>query len=230
MKFGRACPLQSFRASSGLIRWASVGLLTLAAPFSDVALAGPTVLITIDVESTESLPLPDQVDAICDNRGACGLMHIVNMLKERGFAATFFLDVYEYKAWGEGNLRNIALKLQAAGQDVALHTHPQWAYDPARPNMYSYSFEDQNRIIADGVRLLRSWTGLPVVAHRAGAYSANKDTIAALARNGILLDSSLFFGNPNSRLNGSACRVTYQRKLVRLLKFRSLFTSAASDL
>lgn len=187
---------------NGLVRGASVGLFTLAAQFSDVALASPTVIVTIDVESTESLPLPNQVDAICEDKVPCGLMHIANMLKERGFAGTFFLNVYEYKAWGERDLRNIALKLQAAGQDVALHTHPQWAYDPARPYMFSYSPEDQNRIIADGVRLLSGWTGLPVVAHRAGAYAANNDTIEALQRNGIMLDSSLFFGHSQSKLNG----------------------------
>jgi len=189
-------------ASAGL--FALAGQFTLAGQFSGVALAGPAVIVTIDVESTASLPLPNQVDASCEEKVPCGLMHIVDMLKERGFAGTFFLNVYEYKAWGASNLRNIALKLQAAGQDVGLHTHPQWAYDPARPDMYSYSAGDQNRIIADGVRLLKAWTGLPVVAHRAGDYSANKDTVEALTRNGIVLDSSLFRGHPHSKLDALA--------------------------
>jgi peptidoglycan/xylan/chitin deacetylase (PgdA/CDA1 family) len=164
--------------------------------------ARPTVIVTVDVESLPSLPLPRQMDLTCEQQTPCGLTHMARMLKERGLAGTFFLNVYEYKSWGEPVLRDIATRLQADGHDVALHTHPQWAYDPARPYMYDYSAEDQNRIIADGVRLLQQWTGRPVVAHRAGAYSANRDTIAALARNGILLDSSLFLDHPHSRLNG----------------------------
>jgi peptidoglycan/xylan/chitin deacetylase (PgdA/CDA1 family) len=125
-----------------------------------------------------------------------------HMLEERGFPGVFFLNVYEYATLGEDAMRGITTMLEDAGHDVALHTHPQWRYDSTRPNMYSYSLEDQERIVADGVRLLEQWTGKPVVAHRAGAYSANRDTITALAHHGIVLDSSLFLDYPNAKLNG----------------------------
>jgi len=140
------------------------------------------------------------VDPICDDGSRCGLMQIARMLEERKLKGTFFLNVYEYKAWGEPALRDIAQKLQSGGHEVALHTHPQWAYDPKRPNMYDYTLEEQTRIVAEGVSLLQSWTGTPVVSHRAGAYSANRDTLTALASNGIRFDSSWFFQHPNSRL------------------------------
>jgi hypothetical protein len=187
---------------NSLVRGIAIGLFAVVAQLGDATQASPALLVTIDVESSESLSLPAQVDAACESSVPCGPMQIAKILNSRGFAGSFFLNVYEYKAWGEDRLRSIAVQLQNAGQDVALHTHPQWIYDAKRPYMYSYSADDQNRIIADGVRLLRSWTGQPVVAHRAGAYSANMDTIAALANNGILLDSSLFFGHPESKLNG----------------------------
>jgi hypothetical protein len=56
--------------------------------------------------------------------------------------------------------------------------------------------------VRDGVSLLRGWTGMPVVSHRAGDYGADERTLQALARSGILVDSSLFAGNPRSFLNG----------------------------
>lgn len=99
-------------------------------------------------------------------------------------------------------MRDIALKLQAAGQDVALHTHPHWAFDPTRPAMYQYGLDEQTSIIREGVKFLTAWTGRPVVAHRAGAYAADERTLEALERNGLRIDSSLFWGNPRSRLNG----------------------------
>lgn len=166
------------------------------------AASGPAVIITVDVESTETLALPKQVDAVCSGKIPCGLNHIQSMLRHSGYPATYFLNVYEYKSWGEDELRSIARELSSGGNDVALHTHPQWAYDRNRPYMYSYDLAEQTRIISDGKRLLEAWTGTPVTSHRGGAYSADRNTIVALARHGIHVDSSLFFGQPNSRLNG----------------------------
>lgn len=166
------------------------------------ASARSAIIVTVDVESAPDLPLPDQLDAVCADGSRCGLMEIVRLLNVSHSPGTFFLNVYEYKKYGIAPLRNIAMRLRDEQQDVALHTHPHWAYDANRPYMYDYSLEQQTRIVQDGVRLLREWTGLPVVAHRAGAYSADRNTLEALARNGIRIDSSLFFGEPASHLNG----------------------------
>jgi hypothetical protein len=117
-------------------------------------------------------------------------------------AGTFFLDVYEHRKWGEKVMRELAVRLQDAGQDVALHTHPQWAYDPARWGMYQYSLNEQMAIIGDGVQLLREWTGKPVVAHRTGAYAADDNTLTALERHGVRIDSSVFWQYPDNRLDG----------------------------
>jgi peptidoglycan/xylan/chitin deacetylase (PgdA/CDA1 family) len=172
-------------------------VLSLASPGGQ---AVTRVIITIDVES-QALTLPEQVEAVCGDSSRCGLMEIARLLKERGIAGTFFLNVYEYSRWGEAAMRDIAVKLQATGQDVALHTHPETTYDPSRTEMYQYSLDEQTLIIRDGVERLREWTGHPVVAHRAGDYSADDRTLEALKRNGIQADSSLFWGHPSSRLN-----------------------------
>jgi hypothetical protein len=166
------------------------------------AYAIPKVVITVDVESSENFPLLEQVNAGCRDGARCSLMDIGYILREHGVAGTFFLNVYEHRRWGERAMRDIARGLQAAGQDVALHTHPQWAYDSGRAEMYEYSGEEQRTIIQDGIRQLAAWTGQPVVAHRAGDYSADERTLVELDRNGLVIDSSLFWGHPHCGLAG----------------------------
>lgn len=187
-----------------MIRIARVAVAGLAVLLGTVSWAcgKPAVIVTVDVESYEGFSLPEQVNASCEGGVPCGLMEIAGMLKERGLAGTFFVNVYEHRRWGQDAMRTIVADLVALGQDVALHPHPQWAYDAARTGLWQYSLDEQVAIIRDGVRLLSDWTGLPVVAHRAGDYSADANTLLALERNGVRIDSSLFWGNPRSRLNG----------------------------
>lgn len=171
------------------------------------------VIISIDVESRENLSLPSQLDPVCDHGSRCGLMQIVRTLQERRLAGTFFLNVYEYTRFGVPALRDIAVRLETAGQDVELHTHPETVYDRSRTEMYQYSLEEQTAIIRDGARLLHDWTGHTVLAHRAGAYGADERTLLALERNGIRVDSSMFWAQSKSRLNalGLPRNVPWQR-------------------
>lgn len=162
--------------------------------------AATRVIVTVDVESGGGYSLPDQIDTVCQDGAGCGLMEIARMQRERKLAGTFLLNVYEHRTWGEGKMREIVEKLQASGQDLALHTHPQWAYDPTRNGMHQYTLEEQTSIIRDGVRLLSLWSGHPVVAHRAGDYAADERTLRALEANGLRVDSSLFWGHPKSQL------------------------------
>jgi len=185
----------------GLRSLAAAGVLCVLLGAGAPASGATLVVFTIDVESNQRFHLPDQIDAVCADGSSCGLMEIVRVLGERRLSGTFFLDVYEQRQWGEAAMRALAVRLQAAGQDVALHTHPQWAYDSSRWAMHQYSLDEQTAIIRDGAGLLQAWTGRPVVAHRAGAYTADENTLIALERQGVLLDSSLFWKDPNSRLD-----------------------------
>jgi len=190
-------------ASMRFRRHWSVRILVLAIPIAlhaGAVSALPRMIITIDVESKPSLTLPEQVDAMCSDGKPCGLMEIARLLSLRGIAGTFFLNVYEYRAWGEPLMRKIASDLQSVNQDVALHTHPQWAYDPSRNGINQYSLDEQTTIVREGVQLLTAWTGRAVVAHRAGDYAADERTFEALARNGIRVDSSMFAGQPGNKL------------------------------
>src|SRR6185503_8526006 len=115
-----------------------------------VSAAGQTVVaFTIDVESNASFRLPDQVDATCEGV-PCGLAEIARRLAARGWSGTFFLNVYEHRQWGEAAMARLAAGLRDAGQDVALHTHPDSAYDTARPGMFQYDLDAQTSIVRDG--------------------------------------------------------------------------------
>jgi peptidoglycan/xylan/chitin deacetylase (PgdA/CDA1 family) len=188
--------------SASHVRAAALTALLGVAGTLSPANANTVAVITIDVESNKSYGLPEQVDAVCTDGSACSLMEIARMLERRGRAGTFFINVYEHAIWGEAAMRNIAARLQGAGQDLALHTHPETAFDRSRTQMYEYSLQEQTEIIREGVRLLTSWTGQPVVAHRAGDYAADRFTLLALERNGVLLDSSYFWRHPSVRLDG----------------------------
>lgn len=185
----------------GLKRLGAVLFFFLLTWTSSWAWGETRVIFTVDVESN-NIPLPNQVEAPCSDSSACSLMGMAQMLQERGWAGTFFLNVYEYRRWGEPTMRDIVMKLQATGQDVALHTHPQWIYNPSQWAMFQYNLDEQTTIVRDGVRLLEAWTGRPVVAHRAGAYTADQNTLKALKSSGIRIDSSMFWGHPWSHLNG----------------------------
>jgi peptidoglycan/xylan/chitin deacetylase (PgdA/CDA1 family) len=180
---------------------AAVAVCVFLAPPASAASGRTLVVFTVDVESNE-FRLPDQIDAVCRDGSACGLMEIARLFEERRWSGTFFLNVFEHRQWGETAMRDIVIRLQAAGQDVGLHTHPQWGYDPSRLGMNQYSLDEQTTIVRDGVRLLQAWTGRPVVTHRTGAYAADERTLIALERNGLLVDSSVFWKYPTSRLDG----------------------------
>lgn len=175
-------------------------VVSLLLTWTSTASGSTRVVFTVDVESNKTYRLPDQIDTVCKDGSACGLMEIVRLLEARHWPGTFYLNVYEHPRWGPAAMRDIAARLQAAGQDVALHTHPETAYDPLRTEMYQYSLDEQTAIIRDGARLITAWTGRPAASHRAGDYSADENTLIALERNGVLVDSSRFWENPSSRL------------------------------
>ncbi|RJQ53798.1 MAG: hypothetical protein C4526_06185 [Nitrospiraceae bacterium] len=164
----------------------------------------PIVIITVDVESKKidgvELPMPEQVNAICMNNISCGLGKMTELLKEKGYPAVFFLNVYEYKKYGEEPVMEIAKWFDGAGHDVQLHIHPQWAYDKDRNLTHQYTLDEQIKIIRDGKDLLEKWLDKPVLAHRAGAYGADENTLKALIENDILYDSSLFIASENSKV------------------------------
>ena len=129
-----------------------------------------------------------------------GVPKIVEILDRFGFKAEFFVDVYEYKFFGEEKYKNLCKFLHKKGHGVQLHTHPSYAYDPNRINMYEYSLEEQIKIMAEGKELIEKWIGKSPIAHRAGNYGADNNTLIALKETDIKIDSSFFYKNENCKI------------------------------
>jgi len=130
-----------------------------------------------------------------------GVPKIMEISEKYDFKCVFFVDVYEYKRFGEEKFKLLCQEIDKRGHEVGLHSHPSYAYDENRINMYEYSLEEQIKIIKDGKELIKKWIGKYPVAHRAGNYGANDETLIALKENNIFIDSSFFYKHPNSKIN-----------------------------
>jgi peptidoglycan/xylan/chitin deacetylase (PgdA/CDA1 family) len=169
-------------------------------------MVSPKVLITIDTEVGEVAKndfkgFERYILGI--HRGeSYGVDRIVEILEEFGMSADFFLDVYEFRSFGEEKFRDVSARLYERGQRVELHSHPAYAYDRDRRYMHQYSLDEQMAIIADGIELIERWIGERPSAHRAGGYGANNDTLYALHENRIRIDSSYYRSHANCRITG----------------------------
>lgn len=126
-------------------------------------------------------------------RDRFGIERMMDLLERRHVHGTFFLNVYDVAKHGEDSIAAVAKLVQARGHDLELHTHPR----PMFP-FYGISrapFEEQVEILEKGISLIEAWTGRRPMAHRAGAFLANLETLRALERVGLEADSSLAPGS-----------------------------------
>eukprot|EP01047_Picozoa_sp_COSAG01_P050971 COSAG01_NODE_5204_length_4413_cov_2.276541_2_plen_337_part_00 len=177
-----------------------------------------TLLFTIDAEGVHgNRPFNQFMLGEVGESEPWGIELQAKIFKSYGIQATFFLDVYEHSFYGNDAMQGVVDTLLKYDQDIQLHTHPGWfedardfkhvtkmrreksCFDYKRPWMWCYSLEEQVEILQHGIDCLKRWgVGMPV-AHRAGAYGLNKDTIMALKKVGIPIDSSMFYGHKNCK-------------------------------
>lgn len=167
------------------------------------------VMISVDVEDPLSIKTiwNDQVDETKSsiygkiNNQHFGFSKIIEICNEFNTKATFFLDVFEYKRYGEKTFRDICQEIIKNGQDVQLHIHPSRGYDEKRRFMTQYSLKEQIQLIGEGRELIKKWIGEYPVAYRGGNYySINKDTLTALRETKIPIDSTMFYGRPECKV------------------------------
>lgn len=153
-------------------------------------------LVTIDVETmTRGNVERDILGAIPGWRDRFGVERMMDLLESRQVRGTFFLNVYDVAKHGEDSIAKVARLIQSRGHDLELHTHPRPMYP-----FYGISrapFEEQVEILEKGISLIEKWTGRRPVAHRAGAFLANLETLRAMDTVGLQVDSSLA---PGSRM------------------------------
>jgi hypothetical protein len=144
--------------------------------------------------------------------GAAGITHKLELLRQHGQKAVFFVDPMPALIWGIGAIEDVVGPIIEAGQDVQLHCHTEWlaiagADNPLTSgrtgqNIADFPLDEQLELLAYARDVLIAAGAPPPVAFRAGNYGANDDTLRALAQLGLVYDTSHTPALPD------ACRIT----------------------
>jgi len=124
----------------------------------------------------------------------------LQILQDNGLRAVFFVEPLFSYYYGLDALQELVGLVMEAGQDVQMHIHPEWLDElpeeivPRRkktPMLHLFSLDEQTALLeAAASRLVAAGAPRPT-AFRSGNYSANADTLRALARIGFKVDSSI---------------------------------------
>jgi hypothetical protein len=173
------------------------------------------VYLTVDVETSmggawryrDRRPLPIDKLIFCnDGNASYGLPLIVEELNKQGMRATFFTEVFLSECLGSDQAKIVTDFLLNARQDVQLHMHPVFRYyalalkDGSPEAFRRYSAlgdalsdkgpDTQYALLSEASKLFRSFVGEDPVAFRAGGFLGDQNTLGALRRLGIPIDSS----------------------------------------
>ena len=148
-----------------------------------------SVLITIDTESYAQGHPDEHIWGRTAGGDQTGIRRIMSLLERFGARGTFYVNVYEAARHGDEALREVVLAIHERGHEVALHSHPRDGF-----GVHKLTRADEPRqreILAWGQSFIEQTTGQRLLAHRAGAFAANLNTLQALRELGIRVDSSL---------------------------------------
>jgi len=166
------------------------------------------VFLTIDTELSQPFPpdwrengLAATMDRDIYGRTAAGEFGVgfqMDVLDRYGLRGIFFVDALLADGATPEVLAEIVGLISARGHEVQLHLHTEWlgrmaeSLLPGRTgrHIHRFTLDEQTQLIAKGIENLRA-CGVPApIAFRAGSYAANRDTLRALAKNGIRFDTS----------------------------------------
>ncbi len=131
-----------------------------------------------------------------------GLRLICSILRDYNLSATFFVEAFMDEQGYPGEAERICEYLLDEGNDVQLHIHPNhWHYGQKlkgekfvfSDDMANLDEEEQHFLIKEGAYRIEKWCGRRPVAFRAGNMGASEETLKAVSRAGLLLDSSYTF-------------------------------------
>lgn len=122
----------------------------------------------------------------------------LEQLARHGLKACFFVDPMPALVYGLDAVRQVVERILRAGQEVQLHLHPNWTGARADDKgasyglfeLIDYGLDGQRELIAQAAELLHRAGAGDLTAFRSGSYSANDDTLRALAALGFRYDSS----------------------------------------
>ncbi len=140
------------------------------------------ILLTIDTEfiisKTEILGI----------NGSNGIKDILSILKKYNVKATFFIDYYEQKKWGDEIFEEITSLILSDKHEIELHLHPGIFGD--RSYLWQYTKEEQEKLIEESINIYKKFNNATPKFFRAGGYSANDETLETLMDKNFLADLS----------------------------------------
>lgn len=149
-------------------------------------------LLTVDTEALPKRAAEDHVTRLMWGQhanGRAGVREMSEIGNEFGAKHIFFTDLCgAYDRLEE--IKEVMRWLDADGQDVQLHTHPEYLPDsfwqehglPVKPKyMNQYPDDEKSAFVINHFgKLISDVTGKPLLSHRAGSFRWNAATIRAL--------------------------------------------------
>ena len=153
-------------------------------------------------------------------QGNYALPMTFRILNDHGLKGSFFVEPLFSARFGQSALQEIVGMIHEAGHETQLHLHAEWA-DEARPpvlpdlkeklaNLRLCDAARQDRLIETGLRMLREAGARSVNSFRAGGFAANAATLDAVAKNGLMIDTSYNLAAPIGVADMSPERPLYQ--------------------
>lgn len=185
----------------------------------------PGVYITFDVECSmggawqnpQLKPVSPQLGMMGDyGDKRYGAPLICDILQQRDLQATFFVEPFNDELGYPGETEPVVRYLVEQDQDVQLHIHPNHVHygqmqagqsHVQTDQMADLPLDVQQQMVTEGSNRLEQWGAPRPVAFRAGNMGASEETLAALAKAGIWIDSSYTFPYV-----GGQCRFNEQQR------------------
>lgn len=158
------------------------------------------VFITVDVECHELAKRNLYLEGKIGNE-YWGLEKILQVGKEKNVPINFFLDVVECHEYGDEFIREIVDEIQAYGQRIYFHIHPNFMVSGGHHLFWQYSLEQQKELLRKGITDYERLVGCKCKAMRTGGYCTDQNLYDALneVTDGTILDVSHCKGYRYSR-------------------------------
>lgn len=134
------------------------------------------------------------------SNGDYGLPYQLDVLNDHGLKGVFFIEPLFSTRFGMQALTEIVGMVKEKAQEIQLHLHTEWvdeSLEPLLPVVHAkrqhlryFNKDEQSVLVGIGARLLNQAGEDSINAFRAGSFAFNRDTLSALAINGIPFDSS----------------------------------------
>lgn len=134
------------------------------------------IYITIDTECHDIGNSNSYIWGEVSKQRYYGIKLILELAKEEGIPLNFFVDIAECKRYGVAFIKSITDMIQAYGQSVFIHLHPNYiSGDEQRTYMWQYNEAEQEQIFIETLAYYKQlFPDKSCRAFRIGRYGANE--------------------------------------------------------